>query len=170
MASDAREERCWYVARTRHGSEIGVRNRLAALGVEHFVPTVRTRGWRGRTVEKPVLNCLLFVRATQAEALALIHERGLKADYLFDHATRRLMVVPDKAMDDFRRVLDLSTDAGGLMDRPLEQGARVRVVKGPLQGVEGRILELQGRHYVVVSLLDSLFARASVPRAWLETI
>ena len=117
-----------------------------------------------------MVNCLVFVRATQAEALALIHERGLKADYLFDHATRRLMVVPDKAMDDFRKVLDLSTDEGGLMDRPVEQGVRVRVARGPLQGVEGRILEAQGKNYVVVSLLDSLFARASVPRAWLEVI
>lgn len=142
----------------------------ASLEVEHFVPTVRTRGWRGRMVEKPVINCLLFVRATQPEALALIHERGLPVDYLFDHATRRLMVVPDKAMDDFRRVLDLSTDAGGLVDRPLEQGLKVRVTKGPLQGVEGRIAELQGKNYVVVSLLDSLFARAAVPRAWLEML
>ena len=102
------------------------------------------------------------------EALALIHERGLKANYLFDCATRKQMVVPDKAMDDFRKVMDLSTDEGGLIDRPLELGSQVRVAKGPLQGVEGRILELQGRNYVVVSLLDSLFARASVPRAWLE--
>lgn len=164
------DKRVWFVARTRHGSELGVRNRLAAWGVEHFVPTVRTRGWRGRMVEKPVLNCLLFVRATQAEALALIHERGLPADYLFDHATRRLMLVPDKAMDDFRRVLDLSTEEGGLVDRPLEQGQRVRVAKGPLQGVEGRIAEIQGKNYVVVSLLDFLFAKASVPRAWLEII
>lgn len=166
----ASESKQWFVARTRHGAEIGVRDRLAFFGVEHFVPTVKTRGWRGRTVEKPVINCLIFIRATQPDALALIHERGLKADYLFDHATRHLMVVPDKAMEDFRRVMDLSTEEGGLMDRPLEQGARVRVAKGPLQGVEGRILELQGKHYVVVSLLDSLFARASVPRAWLEII
>jgi len=162
--------RNWYVARTRHGAEIGVRDRLTKLGVEHFVPTVRSRGYRGRNVEKPAINCLLFVHATQADALALKHKRGLPVDYLFDCATRKLMVVADKAMDDFRRVLDLSTDEGGLMDRPLEQGARVRVAKGPLQGVEGRILELQGKHYVVVSLLDSLFARASVPRAWLEAI
>lgn len=168
MAQDVRDGKRWFVARTRHGSEIGVRDRLAALGVEHFVPTIPSRGWRGRRIEKPVINCLLFIRATQAEALSLIHERGLKADYLFDRATRRLMVVPDKAMDDFRRVLDLSTDEGGLVDRPLEPGARVRVAKGPLQGVEGQILDVQGRHYVVVSLLDSLFARAAVPRAWLE--
>ena len=162
--------RNWYVARTRHGAEIGVRDRLAALGVEHFVPVRKSKGWRGRNVERPVINCLVFVRATQAEALALIHERGLRADYIFDCATRKLMIVPDKAMDDFRRVLDLSTDEGGLIDRPLEMGEMVRVAKGPLQGIEGRVAELQGRHYVVVSLLDSLFARASVPRAWLETL
>lgn len=170
MEPVGRDDRQWYVARTRHGSELGVRNRLASLGVEHFVPALRTRGWRGRMVEKPVINCLLFVRASQADALALIHERGLPIDYIFDHATHRLMVVPDKAMEDFRRVLDLSTDEGGLVDRPLTQGQKVRVAKGPLQGVEGRISEIQGKNYVVVSLMDSLFARAAVPRAWLESV
>ena len=170
MATVGDSGRSWYVARTRHGAELGVRDRLAALGTEHFVPTVRSRGWRGRTVEKPVVNCLVFLRATQAEALELIHVRGVRADYLFDCATRRLMIVPDKEMEDFRRVLDLSTDAGGLVDRPLKQGERVRVAKGPLQGVEGRVVIQQGRNYVVVSLLDTLFARASVPRAWIEII
>ena len=37
-------------------------------------------------------------------------------------------------------------------------------------GVEGRVLEFHGRTYVVVGLLGSWFARASVPRAWLEKI
>lgn len=160
--------RSWFVARTHHGSELGVRDRLESFGVEHFIPSRKSRGWRGRMVEKPVINCLIFIRATQAEALDLIHSRGVRADYLFDCTTRRLMVVSDKDMDDFRRVLDLSVDEGGLIDRPLELGELVRVAKGPLQGVEGRILELQGHNYVVVSLLGSLFARASVPRAWLE--
>ncbi len=168
MAADNRYTRHWFVARTRHGSELSMRDRLSALGAEHFIPTIRTKGRRGNIVEKPVINCLLFINATQEEALALVHERGLKADYLFDCATRHLMIVPDKEMEDFRRVLDLSTVEGGLIDRPLEAGSMVRVVKGPLQGVRGRILSVQGRNYVVVSLLDMLFARASVPRAWLE--
>ena len=170
MAALSDDGRNWFVARTRHGAELRVRDRLAALGAEHFVPTVRTRNRRGSTVERPVINCLLFIRATQAEALALVHERGLQADYLFDCATRHLMVVPEKEMEDFRRVLDLSTDEGGLIDRPLEPGQRVRVAKGPLSGVEGRVLSVQGNNYVVVSLLDMLYARASVPQAWLEEV
>ena len=161
----------WYVARTRHGAELGVRNRLSALGVEHFVPTRRRQASHGRTmVEEPLLTSLVFLKATRSKALDLIHFGGVKADYLFDCATRKLMVVPDKEMEDFRRVFDLSTEEGGLVDKPLSVGERVRVIRGVLRGVEGFVLELQGKTYVVVALLNCLFARARVPRAWLEKI
>ena len=160
----------WYVARTRHGAEIGVRNRLSALGVENFVPTRRRKASRGRTAEEPLLTCLVFLKATRSQALDLIHFQGLKADYMFDCATHRMMVVPDKQMEDFMRVFELSPTEGGLIDKPLSVGEKVRVTQGVLKGVEGYVLELQGRTYVVVSLLNSIFARARVPRAWLEKI
>ena len=90
--------------------------------------------------------------------------------YLIDPATKTLLVVPDKQMEDFQRVLNLSTEEGGLMDRPLALGDRVRVIKGVLSGVEGHVLEFRGRTYVVVELLGCWFARADVPRAWLEKV
>lgn len=161
----------WYVARTRHGMELGVRNRLRSLGVENFVPSRTRRAYRGKKmVEEPLLSCLVFLRATKGEALDLIHFKGVKADYLTDCATHRLMVIPDKEMADFQRVFDLSVDEGGLIDKPLCIGDRVRVTRGVLRGVEGYVLELQGEFYVVVGLMDCLYARARVPRAWLELI
>jgi transcription antitermination factor NusG len=159
----------WYVLRMTHGRELLVRDRLQTLGVEHFIPTQKTRGYRGRTVEKPLVNCLGFVRTTKKDALDLIHLRGVRADYLLDRATHRMMVVPDREMDDFRRVFDLSVEEGDF-ERPLEPGARVRVVKGPLTGVEGRVLGIDGKWYVAVSLLGVLYARARVPQAWLELV
>ena len=160
----------WYVARTRHGAEIGVRNRLSALGVEHFVPTRKRKASRGRTAEEPLLTCLVFLKATRSQALDLIHFQGVKADYMFDCATRQMMVVPEKQMEDFIRVFEVSLEEGGLVDKPLSVGEKVRVTQGVLKGVEGYVLELQGKIYVVVSLLNSIFARARVPRAWLEKI
>ena len=162
---------CWFAAHTRCGAELGVRERLNRLGTENFLPTeIRTRT-RGRAkYEKPLIPGMIFVRTTKTQACALANEEGVPVRYLIDPATRTLMVVPDKQMEDFRRVLDLSTEEGGLVDRPLELGDRVRVVKGALNGVEGRVLELRGRTYVVVELLGSWFARASVPRAWLERV
>ena len=81
-----------------------------------------------------------------------------------------MMVVPDKQMEDFQRVMDQSLEEGGLVDKPLEVGEKVRVTKGVLKGVEGYVLELSGKTYVVVSLIGCIFARARVPRAWLEKI
>lgn len=161
----------WFAARTRCGAELSVAGRLEKLGVESFLPTELRSRSRGRApYKRALIPCLVFLRATKERACELANVEGVPVKYLIDPATRSLMVVPDKQMDDFRRVLDLSTDEGGLMDRPLELGDRVRVVKGVLSGVEGYVLEFKGRTYVVVRLLDSWFAKASVPRAWLEKI
>jgi len=162
---------CWFAAHTRCGAELGVRERLGRLGTENFLPTELRSRTRGRAkYEKPLIPGMIFVRTTKTQACSLANEQGVPVRYLIDPATRTLLVVPDKQMDDFRRVLDLSTAEGGLMDRPLALGDRVRVTKGALRGVEGRVLELRGQTYVVVELLGSWFARASVPRAWLELI
>ena len=170
MASHT-DQTCWFAAHTRCGAELGVRERLGRLGTEHFLPTELRSRTRGRTkYEKPLIPGLIFVRTTKRQACALANEEALPVRYLIDPATRSLLVVPDKQLEDFRRVLDLSTDEGGLVDRPLEMGQRVRVIKGVLAGVEGFVLEFRGRTYVVVKLLDSWFAKASVPRAWLEPI
>ena len=144
---------------------------MEKLGVESYVPAERRRRTRGGSgYDRALVPCLVFLRATKERACELANREALPVKYLVDPATRTLLVVPDKQMEDFRRVLDLSTEEGDLMDRPLALGARVRVIKGVLTGVEGRVLELRGRTYVVVELFGSWFAKASVPRAWLEEI
>ena len=171
MAGPQDDRICWFAARTHCGAELGVRDRLDRLGVEHFLPTEQRTRTRTRTLyEHPLIPGMIFVRTTKRQACAYANENGIPVKYLIDPATHTLLVVPDKQMDDFRRVLDLSMEEGGLVDAPLTLGDRVRVTKGALNGVEGNILELPGRTYVVVSLLGSIFARARIPRAWLEKL
>ena len=155
----------WWAARTRYGQELKVRDRLEARGVEHFIPTVPSGGPRK---EKAAVSNLVFLRTTKTEALDLANTGVIPVKYIVDCATRTLLGVPDKQMEDFRRVMDLSLTEGGLMDRPLVLGDRVRVTKGPLRDVEGHVVEFHGKYYVVVSLLNCLFAKARVPRSWLE--
>ena len=162
----------WYVAHTRYfRREMKVRDMLTGLGVENFVPTVRRKKTRGGgTHECPLVPNLVFLRATKREATELVNRCYVPMSFLIDSATRSLMTVPDKAMEDFRRVFEAGIQEGGLMDQPLSIGERVRVVRGPLQGVEGNVLELQGKLYVVVGLAGLVYARARVPRAWLEKV
>lgn len=162
---------CWFAARTRCGSELRVRERLYKLGTEVFLPTELRRHTRGRSLfEHPLIPGLLFLHTTKQQACALQNEYGLPVRYLLDPATRTLLVVPDKQMDDFRRVLDLSDGPEAMCGRPIGLGDYVRVTKGLLCGVEGRVLELRGQTYVVVELCNCIFAKAGVPRSWLELI
>ena len=161
----------WFVAKTRHGAELGVRDYLTQLGVDSFVPTRTRRASRGkRMVEEPLLTSFVFLRARKLEVLDLFRNFGVKASLVNDCATHQLMFVSDKCMEDFRRVLEASIQEGGLIDKPLAVGEKVRVIQGALKGVEGNVLELQGKIYVVVGLLNCIFARARVPRAWLEKV
>lgn len=170
MERTRNDQPCWFAARTHCGSELCVRDRLGRLGTENYLPTEQHRHTRSRTTyERPLIPGMIFVRTTKTRACALTNEMGLPVRYLIDPATRTLLVVPDKQLEDFRRVLDLSRETGGLMDQPLALGDYVRVIKGALCGVEGRVLEFHGAIYVVVELLG-WYVRARVPRAWLERI
>ena len=143
-----------------------MRDRLAREGVEFFIPTVPSQGARK---EKPAINNLVFLRSTKTEALDFANTSGVRMKYIIDCATRTLLVVPDKQMEDFRRVF-AAADQETEFSIPLNLGDRVRVTRGALKGVEGHVVQFQGKIYVVVSLLDSIFAKARVPKNWLEKI
>lgn len=151
----------WYAARTRYGQELKVRDHLAREGVEHFIPTVT--GKRGRK-EKVVVHNLVFLKTTKKDALELANTGGVHMRYIIDCATRTLLVVPDKQMEDFMRVFE----SGEMVTNDcITLGDRVTVTRGPLKGVEGYVVQLCSKTYVVVSLLNSVFARARVPRNWI---
>ena len=146
----------WYAARTRFGQELQVKRRLVGAGVEHFIPEKEN----GR----PAIPCLVFLRTNKTEALDLANTSCVRMKYIIDCATRTLLVVPEKQMEDFRRVFE---EADEVVSESLSLGDRVRVTRGPLKGVEGHVLQFQGKYYIVVGLLDSIFAKARVPRNWL---
>lgn len=160
----------WYAARTGFGQELHVRDRLETLGVEHFIPSRKRRNSRGKVREQAVVCNLVFIHATKQEACELKTEERLPVNYLFDYARHTMLTVPDKQMEDFMRVMAVSIVEGGLVDCPLELGERVRVTRGALKGVEGKVLEIQGRLYVVVDLCGMVYAKAKIPRAWLERV
>lgn len=160
----------WFVARTRFGQEIKIGKKLQSLGVEHFIPVEVRKNYRGQAKEHPLIPCLVFIRATKQCACELRTDYMLPVNYQFDHASHQMMTVPDKEMEDFRRVLDFSIQEGGLIGTEVVRGARIRVSKGPLAGVEGQVLELQGQYYIVVSLAGLAFARAHIPRAYMEVL
>ena len=163
----------WFAARTGRCQELSVRKSLMQFGVECFIPTKEEfRLRRGHRVkaEAPLIPNLVFLRATKADACALANGHGLPLHYIIDRATRSMMVVPDKQMDDFIRVMDLDPDALCEDDVQFIPGGRVRVIKGDLAGVEGEVLSLPNRTYVFVSIGHLLRAKVQIPKSYLEIL
>ena len=146
------EKVCWFATITRSGQWKKIDRRLGELGVEHYIP------YSYRT--------MVFLHTTKSTALTLVNSGEVKGRFLIDHNTRTLLEVPEKQMDDFMRILDLSPDAECLTTVPLAKGDRVKVVKGALSGVEGDIVEMHGSLYLVVSVLSLLSARVEIPRSY----
>ena len=161
----------WYAARTRFGQELGIKRKLESLGVECFIPTDFVRNSRGKLVQKALVSNLVFLKTTKAQGLDLVNYKGLPMSYLIDCATHTLMVVPEKQMEDFMKVFDMSREDGdGMIMDAVFPGSRVTVVKGPLKGVEGVVIEEEGKTFVAVGLDGLVYARARVPKAWIELI
>lgn len=164
----------WYAAKTRSNVEKKVKERFEQLGIEHYIPFRQTtieRNGKRTDVMKPVIPNLVFIRTDFQTALSLVNEQGLPFNYMIDHATRTLLVVPDKQMQDFMFLLDFSEETILVENANLRHGDRIRVIKGDFAGIEGELIRIKGHKRVVVRL-EGLFSLATtyIPGSFLEKI
>lgn len=161
------DSECWYVARTRRGQELAIRDRLDCLGIRNFVPMSRTLKVRnGRKVKAlmPLIPNMVFLRTSKEFACALANGYGLPVYYIIDRSTNRMLVVPDKQMEDFIRVVNENPDDVELNDFVPHIGQRVKIVSGSLAGVEGEVLYVDKSAYLLLSLGSLLSVRVKVHR------
>jgi transcription antitermination factor NusG len=165
----------WYAARVKYRTEHKIKAFLEEKAMKHFIPfrkvIVEQNGKRIQK-DKPVISCLIFVYTDYRTALSLPAESGFSITYIRNVETKKVQVIPDKQMQDFMLVLDLS-EIGGvqILTQNLRKGDKVRVVKGVFTGVEGELIRIKGHKRVVVRL-DGVFSLATtyIPSEYLELI
>lgn len=169
----------WFAARVRDKQEFSIRDRLErietedGLDLEYYLPTkivVRQLKYRRKRVEIPLIKNLLFIRSTKQTAIDLANRYSVPLFYMKDLFTHNLLVVPDKQMDDFRFMLDLSPDGVSFDNSSLVVGSKVKVVKGEFAGVEGRVGTESNKTYVVIQIQGVLTASVKIPKSYLKTI
>ena len=114
---------------------------------------------------------MIFIRTDKATSFSLLNDHLLNIVYLKDREERRSLIIPDKQMEDFMFLLDFSTDGVEVLNKDLKRGDRVRVIKGPLSGLEGELVRLKGHKRVVIRL-DGVasIATSYIPSSFLEKI
>lgn len=163
----------WFAARTRANQELGLRDSLKKLDVTHYLPThivTRRISDRVKRVEVPVINNLIFIQTTKSKAFSLVKDYALKLHYIKDIETGSLLVVPDKQMEDFMFVLDLSPESIRQCSETYVPGDKVRIIKGELAGVEGEMVRVEGKTHVLLKIPQVLVVSVKVPKSYLEKI
>ena len=160
----------WYVAHVRVNQELWIKKRLDELGIENFLPQEE------QVRETPLIRVLLihgmiFIHTDKATSFSLINDHGLNIVYLKDIEGRGSLIVPDKQMRDFMFLLDFSPEGVEVLNKNLKRGDRVRVIKGPLQGLEGELVRLMGHKRVVIRLEGVVsIATSYIPGSFLERV
>jgi transcription antitermination factor NusG len=139
----------WYAAYTRANHEKRIADRLSALEVEHYLPLYASlRRWKDRRVrlQLPLFPSYVFVCLSRRDRLAILQIPGV----VHLVGCKGVPVpIPDGEIVRIREFLSQGYVAEP--HRYLAVGRRVRVVNGPLQGIEGVVVNRKNRQRFVIS-------------------
>lgn len=169
----------WFALRITYCRELKVQKALEEEGIRTFIPMRRIREEKGgKVVHKtvPAINNLVFAYSDQQTLYHYLLSEGdtSMTRFIWDRVTRQPLVIPDKQMEDFIRVCDTSADEAlflSELNENLRTGTRVRVVFGPLAGVEGRVVRIRKSRRILVEIPGVLaVAGTYVPVDYLEVL
>lgn len=140
----------WYAAYTCANHEKRVADQLRGRGVESYLPQYDSvRKWKDRKVrlQMPLFPGYVFVHLALQNRLNVLQVPGVA--YLVGFAGRPV-AVPEEEFARIRGFLQK-----GLRVKPypyLAAGRRVRVRSGPLEGMEGIVVQRKNGNRLVVSM------------------
>jgi transcription antitermination factor NusG len=140
----------WFAVHTRSRHEKAIAARLDALATETFLPLHRSRHrWKNGVhaeVDEPLFPCYLFARIGVGERVRLLQTPGVLG---LAASTARPTAIP------VEEIALLRTATAKLTAEPhpyLACGDRVRIVAGPLTGLEGILTRRKQECRVVLSV------------------
>lgn len=140
----------WYAAYTSANHEKRVAEQLVQKGIENFLPLYESvRRWKDRRVrlQMPLFPGYVFVRLPLNEKLKVLQVAGVAQLVGFGD---RPVSLPDEEMESLRRGA-----RGEMRMEPhpyLTEGRRVRIMRGPLTGMEGILVRKKGSMRLVLSI------------------
>lgn len=95
-------------------------------------------------VDRLVIPMMIFVHVTPQERPLPLTLQAISR-YMVLRGESRPAVIPEEQMERFRFMLDYSPEAVEICSTPLAAGDAVKVIKGPLAGLEGELVMIGGK-------------------------
>ena len=170
----------WFALRdlSRPNAKSSAYELLKDCGIRCFTPLVKKKmvcGGRREWKDMPYMRDLLFAYSTRS-ALDPLVEDVISLQYRYVRGGfKQPMVVREADMNRFIRVTD-STDSPEYYTpcdiTPNMCGRRIRIIGGPLDGCEGKLVTVRGskRRRIMVSLLNLLSVAVEVKPEYIQFI
>ena len=152
----------WYAIYTQSRHEQKVHERLTKKNIETFLPLIERwsrRKDRRKRIHLPLFPGYLFVRTLLD---APIHLEILKTDGVVRILGNdgKPAPIPDEQISTIQRLM--KNGIAGTPSPYLKEGMRVRVVNGPLSGIEGFLVKTQPQKHRLVLSVDLIKESISV--------
>lgn len=160
----------WYAIYTKARSEKKVAALLARDEIEHYLPLIkRVKIWsdRKKQVEEPLFSSYVFVCIDEKEHLKVLQVYGVVRYISFEGKKVSIRAAEIEAI---RRYAETGEEF--LMNESdFKIGKKVKVVVGPMKGLEGKLIEVLGKQRVKVEIEavgKAIFIR--IPKGSLEIV
>lgn len=171
------EKKAWFAMKVFQNRVFEIESYLQARDIETYFPVryeEKTVGGEKKTVRKPVISSLIFLRTFSENLVDIERELTSKVALYRYRKSRQVAVIPDREMDIFKMVTSVSNNNWDYVDAEamtfrLED--RVRVTGGEFEGAEGYIKRIKGNRRLVVAI-EGIVAIATtyIPSCYLEKI
>ncbi|MBQ8889639.1 MAG: UpxY family transcription antiterminator [Bacteroidaceae bacterium] len=165
-------ERHWYVAYTKLFHERKTAENLQKMGIRSFVPIreeIHQWSQRKKKVMKVLIPQMIFIYATPTERLEALTLSAI-SHYMVLRGEHTPAVIPNDQMERFMFMVDYSDETIEMFTSTLEIGQIVKVIKGPLNGLKGELVEIEGKSKVVVRLDMLGCAGVDMPAGYVEAL
>jgi len=153
----------WYAVYTAPRAEKKVSERFTETGIEHYLPLQKVkRQWSDRIKEviEPVVHGYIFVHVKPDDFRRVLNTYGA---IQFVKEFYKPVPIPDNQIARLKFMVDFSDEPVEFMREELSPGETVSISRGPLQGLMGELIEIKGKHKVVVRIEKFGCALTTVP-------
>ena len=144
----------WFAVRTRFKSEKLAFKQLSLKGLSAYLPIrnmTRRYHKKIRHVELPLINSFVFVKIRKSEYVRVLETEYVAGFLKFGY---NILAIPEQQIDLIKRLLgekiDIVVEPSGF-----QKGDWVEVTTGPLLGLRGQLVMIQGKERVLVELMNS---------------
>ena len=124
---------------------------------------------RNKKVQRVVIPMVVFARLASTEYIQALRLPSVNR-FMVLRGESTPALIPDSQMERFRFMLDYSEQAVEMCSEHLQPGEQVKVIKGPLTGLTGELMTVDGKSKVAVRINMLGAALVEVPVGFVERL